>query len=390
MSMTRWFAALALALPLLSACGSGGESAAQPTAAPTTGDSATGSGTATTGSGGDVDRSKLSKELRLFNWSEYLSPDVKSDFEQEYGVTIIEDLYDSNEVMLPKVRSGNSGYDIVVPSDYAVQSMVADGLLEPLDKSLLTNIGNLDPNFAGLYYDPENTYSLPYFWGVAGIAYSKTAFPTAPDSWGVLLDPANAEKISGQFTMLDDSRETPGAALFYQGQSVNTTDEAALAKAQELLIAQKPFVSAYDSANVNLKLATGEITIGHAWSGIAATAILGIDDKPGNPDIAFVVPKEGSTISMDNLAILKESQNKYTAHVFLNYLMRPEVAAKNASYVLYQTPVKGAQELLDPEVRDVLNAIRPDDATLKRLQWIERTTETDTLYSNLWTQVLGQ
>lgn len=366
--------ALALLLPMLAACGGGGG-----TAAPggTTGGT---SGTPTT--------------LRFFTWTDYIDPEVAAEFEKEFNVDLVIDLYDANEVMIPKIRAGNSGYDIVVPSDYAVQSMVKENLLAPLDKSKLTNLSNIDPGLLDLYFDPGNAYSAPYFWGVTGIAYNKLKFPTPPDSWAALFDPATLQKYQDEnitFTMLDDARETPGAVLVYQGKPINDTDAAALAAAQQVLIDQKPFVSAYDSANVNLKLATEEIALAHAWSGSAAQALVGIEDKPGNPNIAFVVPKEGGTIWMDNMSIVNDSPNKDMAHTFINFMLRPEIAARNADYVLYITPNKAAEALLAQETKDIYAAgFKPDAETVKRLQWIERSETTDTAFADLWTQVTGQ
>lgn len=338
----------------------------------------------------EVDRSQLSEELYLFNWSEYLDPALLDAFEEEYGVRVIEDFYDANESMLPKIRTGNSGYDIVVPSDYAVQILREEDLLAPLDKSLLPNLEYINPALLDLYYDPGNAYSVPYFWGTTGLAYNTEYFDEPPTSWSVLFEQESLEEISGRFTMLEDSRETPAAALAYLGHSINTTDEAALQEAKELLIAQKPSVAAYDSSNANLKLATEEIIIAHTYDGSAATARLGIEDKPGNPNIAYTIPEEGGVIWQDNMAIVAESPNQYTAHVFLNFLMRPDIAAQNADYVLYLTPNEGAEPLLAEETQDIFDAIAPDEGIMNQLQWIQRSEETDALYNELWTEVVSQ
>jgi spermidine/putrescine transport system substrate-binding protein len=368
--------ALALLLPILAACGGN-------TAAP--------GGTSGGTSGGTA---AAPTTLRLFTWTDYIDPALAEEFEKEFNVDLVIDLYDANEVMIPKIRAGNSGYDLVVPSDYAVQSMVKENLLAPLDKAKLTNLSNIDPELLDLYFDPGNAYSVPYFWGVTGIAYNKSKFAAAPDSWAALFDPATLQKYQDEnmaFTMLDDARETPGAVLVYQGKPINDTDAASLAAAQQVLIDQKPFVSAYDSANVNLKLATEEIVIAHAWSGAAAQALVGIEDKPGNPNIAFIVPKEGGTIWMDNMAIVNDSPNKDMAHTFIDFMLRPEIAARNADYVLYITPNKAAEALLDQATKDIYAAgFKPDSETLKRLQWIERSETTDTAFADLWTQVTGQ
>jgi spermidine/putrescine transport system substrate-binding protein len=367
----RLLMTLAIIVPLLAACGGAG----------TTGGTTGGS-------------TEAQQTLRLFTWTDYIDPEIVAEFEQEFNVKLVIDLYDSNELMIPKIRTGTSNYDLVVPSDYAVQSMAKEGLLAPLDKSKLENLKHIDPTLLDLYFDPGNTYSVPYFWGITGIAYNKTKLAEVPDSWADLFDPATLAQYQENdiaFTMLDDQRETPGAALLFQGKTVNETDPAALAAVQEMLIAQKPFVLAYDSASVNLKLATEEIALAHAWSGSAAQALVGIDDKPGNPNIAFVVPKEGGVIWMDNMAVVKGSQNQELAHTFINFMLRPEIAARNADYVLYITPNKDAEALLAQETKDIYAAgFKPDAETMKRLQWLERNEQTDTAFSDLWTQVNGQ
>jgi spermidine/putrescine transport system substrate-binding protein len=398
---------LMLLAVLLAACGGGG--AAQPTAAPPGGTdsqptAAPAAEQPTTASaeqpsapaGGatdelEVDSSKLSEELHVYNWTDYIDPAILEDFEAEYGVRVVLDTYDSNEVMLAKVAPGNSGYDIVVPSDYAVQIMIAEQLIDPLDKTLIPNIEHIKPELLDLYYDQGNQYSVPYFFGITGVAYNKSQFPTPPDSWAVLFDPAQAEAYQGQFSMLDDERESPGAALRYLGLSVNETDPAALQQAQDLLTAQKPLVAAYNSADVNRKLASGEYVLAHAWNGQALQARLGLGDEfAGNPDIEFVIPKEGGVIWQDNLAILADSPNKYTAHVFINYLHRPEVAAKNEEYVQYLTPNQAAEPLLSEELQTLFaGGFAPSDETYQRLEWIERNEQT-AVFSDVWTAVKGE
>lgn len=381
--MKHWIVMLALLVPLLAACGA---------AAPTEPAATEGEASAPAAEGdAAVDANQLADELFLYIWSDYIDPQILEDFEAEYGVRVNVDLYDSNEAMIPKIRAGNSGYDIVVPSDYAIQSMVVDGLLAPLDKDLLPNLENLNPDLLDLYFDPGNVYSVPYFWGTTGIAYNQKFFDEPPTSWSAIFDPAELEKIDGRFTMLEDPREVPGAALIYQGQSVNATDEAALTAAEELLTVQKPFVASYDSSNVNLKLATEEIILAHSWSGMAGQAMYGIEDKPGNPDVRFLIPEEGGVIWMDNLAIVADSPNQYTAHVFIDYLMRPDVAARNTDWVLYLTPNATAREMLSDETLTLFeNGLEPDAETLERLQWIERGEQSDELFSDLWTRVTAQ
>lgn len=389
MGLKRWLFVLALIIPLLSACGGSGEATSPGSEYGSAPEADSPGGAAASADG--VDRSKLSEELYFYNWSDYIDPSVLEEFEAEYGVRVIYDTYDSNEDMVAKVRAGNSGYDIVVPSDYAVQIVATEELALPLDKALLTNMKSLDPGYMGVYFDPENAVSVPYMVGLTGIAYNSEFFPNGVDSWSAIFDTAQIAGYKGKFSMLDDERETPGAALKFIGQSLNNTDPANLEQAQSLLIAQKDFLAAYNSADVNRKLASGEYVIAHAWSGTAMQARNGLGDEfAGNPNINFVIPKEGGTIWMDNLVILKDSPNAYTAHVFINFLMRPDIAARNAEYIGYITPVKDAVPLLSQEVRDLYAAgFAPSEEMLERLEWIER-TEATVAFTDLWTVVKGE
>jgi Spermidine/putrescine-binding periplasmic protein len=392
---TRLIALLLVVLLALAACGGqptgspgneyGSGGATEPTTAPA----------ATQPPASDelqVDRSRLSRELRFFNWTDYIDPSILEDFEKEYGVKVIVDLFDAQRrTCSPKVRAGRSGYDIVTPSDYAVEIMWRDGLIAKLDKSLLPNLKHIDPDLLDKYFDPGNVYSVPYMYGITGIAYNRSFFPNGVDSWAALFDTAQIEKYRGQFSMLDDERETPGAALKFLGYSLNETSPEALKKAQDLLIAQKPYLAGYNSSDVNRKLASGEYVIAHSWSGSALQARNGLGDEfSGNPDIAFVIPKEGGMIWMDNMVILADSPNAYTAHVFMNFLMRPDIAARNAEYIGYLSPNVDGIKLLPQEIIDLYNeGFAPNDEVMKRLEWAIRNEQT-AAFTDLWTAVKGE
>lgn len=371
---------LALTVAMLAACGAAPAAEAPAAEAP-----------AAEAPNDGVDRSKLSKELYFYNWTDYVDQAVLDEFEARYGVKVILDTYDANEDMIAKVSAGGSGYDIAVPSDYAVQTMVAAGLVQELDQSLLPNLTHIDPSLLNKYFDEGNKYSVPYMYGITGIAYNKTAFEGTPDSWSAIFDVANMEKYTGQFSMLDDERESPGAVLRYLGHSLNETDPAMLQQAQELLIAQKPYLAAYNSSDVNRKLASGEYVMAHAWSGQAMQARNGLEDEfEGNADIGFFIPKEGGMIWMDNMVILKDSPNAYTAHVFMNFLSEPDIAAQNTSYIGYLTPNKDAVALLDQSVRDLYaEGFAPNEEVIKRLEWAVR-DESSAIFTDVWTAVKGE
>lgn len=383
---------LVLLVPLLSACG-GENPTATPSSAGTT-DVATATtapaasnndvATATTApteaaTGQEVDKSKLSKELNFYTWVNYMKPEVLDKFQQEYGVKIVLDTYDSNEALLAKLQAGATGYDVIVPSDYMVTIMGKSDLLEPLDKSLLPNIANMDPNNLKPYYDPDNTYSVPWKWGTSGFAYDSDKVSPAPDSWAVMFD----EKYKGEISMLNDVREVPAAAAHLLGFSENTTDEGELAKIKEKLLQQKPLVKAYTSDTNRDLLASGETVLAQIYTND------GIKVAEVKPSIKYVIPKEGCTIWQDNLAIPKSAPNKYTAHVFLNFLMRADIEAENATFIKAATPNKAARAKLPPEIANN-KGIYPDDETMKKLEWIHDLGDKLELYDRMWTEIKNQ
>lgn len=319
---------------------------------------------------------KLAKELRLYNWDRYIDPQVLKDFEREFGVRVIEDKFASNEDLLAKIQA-SGGYDVIVPSDYTVQIMIRRGLLAPLDHGNLPNLKNLGSRFRDMAYDPGNRYSVPYLWGTSGLGYSRKHFREPPASWDDVFNPDKLKKYKGRVSMLNDMRETIGAALIYKGFSPNTTDPSELEAAKQALLAQKPYLAKYDSEAYKESLAAGETVLAHGWSGEI------LAQRMDNPDVAFVVPREGSFLFVDNLAVPKASKNKYTAELFINYLLRPQVAARNSSYLRYPTPNEAAQALIDPGLEGATYK-PPAGITLHSIRDIG---EAGRLYERVWTEV---
>ena len=305
-----------------------------------------------------------------------------AQFEEACGVKVTQDIYSSNEDLIAKLQAGNAGYDLVIPSDYAVQILINGGLLRPLDMANIPNVANIDPNLMGMYYDPENTYSIPYQWGTTGIAYNVTAFESAPDSWAVLFDPAQVCEHSGFVSMLDDERESIGGVLKYLGYSYNDTDPAHHAEALEILLAQKECLAGYNSDNFNQTLAAEEVMLAHAWSGATAVA------RSENENVKFFIPKEGGTIWMDNMTIPADAPNPYTAEIFINYLLDAEIGAQLSNYTYYFTPNAAAQPLLDPDYFEILESggMLVDDEIRSRLEWIKRDDQS-IIFSDTWTAV---
>ena len=323
------------------------------------------------------DQSQLAEEIFLYNWSDYLDPAIKDQFQAECGVTVTETNYDSNETLLATLQAGGGEYDLVVPSDYMVQVLVSEGMLMELDYSVIPNIQHMDEVNLNTYFDPEQKYTVPYFWGTSGFAVDTSVVSDYTDSWSMLFDPNSP--YCGQISMLDDQRETLGAALMYLGYPINDTDPAHLEEAKNLLIEQSKCVKAYDSETNGDLLVAGETALGHIWTGAYIVA------KAEKESLEYVIPKEGCTIWQDNLAIPVDAPNAYTAMVFINYLSDPEIAAQNAEYVGYASPNTAAKEMIDPSM--LSETIYPTDPEItSRLQWIEDVGDALELYDRVWTE----
>jgi spermidine/putrescine-binding protein len=320
------------------------------------------------------------KELHVYNWSEYIDPEIYTDFEEEFGIKVVEDTFSSNEDLLAKLQAGASGYDIIVPSDYMVTIMRELELLAPLDYDNIPNFENIDDLFLDPPYDPGNLYCVPYQWGTTGIGYDSEVFDEAPDSWAYLFDPEMAAPYAGQMSMLNDSREAFAAALAYLGYSINTTDEAELEAAKQVLIQQKEWVSAYDSDGFEDLLAAGEVVIGHGWSGDYFAAAEEAEQ------VWYIIPKEGGVVWTDNLCIPKTAPNQEAAEEFINYLLRPEVGAKITNYTWYGSPNAASEEFIDAEILEE-PAIYPPPEVMDKLEFLRDVGEATAIYDRLWTEI---
>ncbi|MER3468319.1 MAG: spermidine/putrescine ABC transporter substrate-binding protein [Thermoflexus sp.] len=267
-----------------------------------------------------------------------------------------------------------------MPSDYMVSIMIREGMLAELDKSNLPNLVHIDPAHLGLYFDPENKYTVPYMWGTTGFMYDTAAVPRELKSWKDVFEPA--PDLQGKISMLKDEREVIGAALKYLGFSMNTTHPEQLATAKEVLSRQKPYVKAYTSDTNRDLLVAGEVVLAHIWTGDAIRA------RDAKPSLKYVIPEEGCTIWQDNLAIPKTSRNKYTAEIFINFLMRPDIAAINANTIKYGSPNRTAiqQRLIDPAL---LNdpGIYPPEELQRKMEWLIDVGEAIEIYDRIWTEL---
>lgn len=327
------------------------------------------------GGGGD---DGLAKEIHLYNWSEYIDPEIFDAFEEEFGVKVIEDTFSSNEELLAKIQSGAAGFDLIVPSDYMVEIMIQEDLLTAIDHSNIPNLANLSELFRMPPYDPTLSFCVPYQWGTTGIGFNSDEIE--PDSWAYIFDPVLAAQYSGQITMLNDSRESIGAALKYLGYSLNTTDEAQLEEAKQLLIKAKPFLYSYDSDQYEDLIAADEVIYSHGWSGDFFAA------AEEDERIWYIIPEEGGVVWADNLCIPSTSKNAHTAEVFINFILRPEIAAQITNFTWYGSPVEAANEFIDAEILEE-PAIYPPPEVMANLEWIKDVGDATPLYERIWTEV---
>lgn len=301
-------------------------------------------------------------------------------FEEETGIDVIYEEFETNEIMYPKVQSGAIAYDVVCPSDYMIQKMLDNGLLAEINFDNVPNLKNIGQRYMdkSREFDPENKYSVPYCWGTVGILYNKTMVDEPIDSWSILWD----DKYRDNILMQDSVRDAFGVTLKYLGYSLNSTDLDELTEAMNLLIVQKPLVQAYVIDQVRDKMIGNEAAIGVIYSGEA------IYTQNENPDLEYVIPKEGSNIWIDSWVIPKNAEHKENAEAFINFLCRPDIALMNFDYITYSTPNTAARELIEDE--DIRNSkiAFPDDSELEHCETFHYLgDEADAVYMDLWNKV---
>lgn len=325
-------------------------------------------------------RNKNNEQVIVYNWGEYLDPEVLTMFEEETGIEVVYDEYETNETMYPKVASKAAEYDVVCPSDYMIQKMIENNLLAEIDFDQVPNIKNIDPNYIkqSRDFDPENKYSVPYCVGTVGILYNKTMVDEPVDSWDILWN----DKYKDNILMQDSVRDAFMVALKKFGYSMNSTDPEELEKAKQALIDQKPLTQAYVVDQVRDKMIGNEAAIGVIYSGEA------IYTQRENSDLEYVIPKEGTNVWIDSWCILKDAPNKENAEKFINFLCRPDIALMNFEYITYSTPNTEARKLIeDDDIRNSTIAF-PDLSQYKNLETFRYLGEdADHLYNELWKEV---
>jgi spermidine/putrescine transport system substrate-binding protein len=317
------------------------------------------------------------KQLNLYNWSDYVAKSTLPNFQKQTGIKVTQDYFSSNEELLAKLQAGGTGYDVIVPSDYMVSIMIKSDILEPLDMSKIPNFKNVGDNYKGLPYDPKNEYSVPYQWGTTAILYNKKELGTLEPSWEPMWDPANEGKIG----MLNDPRETPGAALYKLGYSVNTTSKEQLDEAEAELKKQKPLLRGYfDSTQNRPSVINGDLWLGHVFSGDAFLAL------SSNEDLDYMIPEPAATRWTDNMAIPKGAEHPDNAHKFINYILGAKTGAELSNYTYYNTPNEAALPMIDDALKN-LPGYQLRSSVFERLQIIEDIGRATREYTNLFTSV---
>lgn len=308
--------------------------------------------------------------LSVYNWGEYIDPELVTQFEKETGINVIYETFDSNEAMMTKIENGGTSYDVAMPSEYAIEKMKKNDLLIPIDQSKIPNLKNIDPYFLNLPFDPGNKYSIPYFWGTVGIAFNSSLLDGQTfESWEDLWDPSLKKEI----ILVDGAREVMGMGLNTLGYSLNTKDEEQLQEATDKLKTLSPNIKAIIGDEIVETMRRSESAVALVWSGQAA------DIMYVNEDIDYVVPSEGSNLWFDNMIIPKTAANVEGAHKFINFMLDPKIAAQNADYVGYSTPNEQAIKLMDPEVTGD-ERFYPTEEMRERLE----------VYKNLGVETLGK
>ena len=321
------------------------------------------------------------KKVNLLIFAEYVPDDVLKDFTKETGIEVGVATFSENDELLTKLHGGSNEFDIVSPSDYMVGRLAALKLIQKLDRAKLPSFTNLDPQMLGKPYDLKNEFSVPLFWGTTGIGYNKKKVTETVDSWNILFNP----KYAGQIAMLDDARELLAVTLRKDGKDLNSKDEATLTAAIATLKAQKKLIKPiYDVDGVYKKFADGDVVLAQGFNGQFYKEIV---EKP--EELGFVVPKEGATLWIDNLAVPTASTRVDNAHKLIDYLMRPDIAARTANFAAYATPNKAARANIKKELLDSPIIYPPADV-LARCATMEDLGAANKIIGDAKTEIKGE
>lgn len=339
------------------------------------------------------------KVVKVYNWSDYIGADVIEKFEAETGIKVTYDVFDSNEVLEGKLLAGRTGYDVVVPTIDFMSRQIQAGVFLPLDKSKLSNFSGLDASFMEniAKLDPENKYGIPYMWGTTGIGFNVAKVKEALgedvplDSWDLIFKKENLEKLSKcGVAFLDAPTEVYAAALHYLGKdpnSVDIKDYQGSAPAKELLKSLAPSVTYFHSSKYIDDLAGGEICVSLGWSGDIAQAQADAAEAENGVEISYIIPKEGALLWVDMFGIPKDAENVEEAHAFLNFLMKPEIAAENTNEIWYPNPVTASLEFVDEEIKSDESIYPPAEVKAKLYTATVKPAKIDRVLNRAWTEI---
>lgn len=318
------------------------------------------------------------RSINVYNWGDYIDEEVLALFEEETGIRVNYDTYASNEAMYTKLKSGGASYDIAIPSDYMIEKMIREGMLEKIDWGNVPNAKNTHNRFRSLSYDPADEYSVPYMWGTLGILYNTALVDEPVESWNILWTPAYEDRIF----MYNSQRDSLAVSLLRLGYSINTQNIDELNAAVRELILQKPLVRAYAGDSIKDSMVGNEGALAVVYSGDAMYAI------EDNSDLDYIVPIEGSNVFYDAIVIPKGAKNKADAEKFIDFLCRPDIAAMNTEYIGYSTTNEAALALIDPEIAED-PIYWPDDEVFNRCEPFHDLGDFIKEYDRAWTEVLA-
>lgn len=317
--------------------------------------------------------------LNVYNWGDYIDKSVIKDFEEEYGMKVVYDTFETNEDLYVKLKQGSSDYDVVIPSDYMIERMIREDMLVKLDKNNVPNLNKVDEQFFNLEFDPNNDYSVPYMWGTVGIIYNKTMVSDPVDSWDILWN----KKYENEIFMLNSQRDTIAVSLIRLGYSMNTRNESELEEAKADLIKQKPLVRAYLGDEVKDAMVGEEAAMAVVWSGDAIAMIR------QNPNLDYVIPKEGTNLWFDSMVIPKTTTNKDGAEKFIDFMSRPDISARNTDYIGYSTPIPEAVEMLPDDIKNSKVAY-PSKAEIENTEVFKDPLDIIKIYDRIWTEITAE
>lgn len=319
-------------------------------------------------------------KLNFYNWDTYIGENTLAEFKDAAGIEVTMDLYADNDELFAKLREGNPGYDVIVPTNDYAERMIQAGMLEPLDRALIPNFKNLDPNFQEAAFDPGRKYTMPYMWGTIGIGYRKSKVKEVPTSWKVMFD---SDEYAGRIALLSEATTMIGLALKYLGYSYNSNDPAQLKAAEDLLIKQKKNIKTFAEDNGQDLLLAGEVDLCVEWNG-DILQVMAEDD-----DLDYVIPSEGSYIWQDTLAIPKGAPHPANANAFINFILDGKVGSEIAEFIYYATPNVAARELCSPDYKDN-PAIFPSSEIIAKCEpGLYQGEERVRIINDAWTRILA-